>query len=343
MGLDSDARAKAEVACARASFGIHDACRLGILGVSGDDALDFLHRLTTNDFRSVEVGSGRDAVFVTAKGRILHHVLAYRTTSDELLVVNRGPGIAGIAAVLERFHFREKVEFTDRSADLAALLLVGPEARSAAERIFGIALGALGLHAHREIEGGGRGRVARTFPVAGGGYLLLVARAEAPALAERFVGLGAARLGAESWEHLRIAEGHPIPGAELTEEHNPLEANLRTAVHFAKGCYVGQEVIARLENYGKVSRCLARLAIGGDDVRASGDLLVDAGGRTVGAVTSVSPLAEDGSRPALGYVRSDSAAPGTELVAIPPGGAPDRSAGRVGVVGPAGFSSGTTS
>ena len=126
------------------------------------------------------------------------------------------------------------------------------------------------------------------------------------------VNAGAVPVGHHALEHARIEAGVPAPGAELNDRVNPLEAGLAEFVSFTKGCYVGQEVIARLDTYDKVQRRLVRLDA--PEGTAPGESLTS-GTRTAGWVTSVSGLPENGRSAALGYVRKAFIEPGTVLSA----------------------------
>ena len=109
-------------------------------------------------------------------------------------------------------------------------------------------------------------------------------------------------MDSESYEVFRISAGVPAHGPEFGEEVNPLEAGLWDAVSFTKGCYVGQEVVARLNTYEKVKRYLAMLSLEDGAIPDAGaPLTVD--GKDAGKLTSVSPVLISGRRPALGYVR----------------------------------------
>ncbi len=126
---------------------------------------------------------------------------------------------------------------------------------------------------------------------------------------------------ADEIETLRVLAGVPAYGHELTELFNPLELGLRSAVSFTKGCYVGQEVIARLDSYGKVQRELVSLDLRGStsEARVGDDLVV--AGESVGALTSISPLAFlDGRRRALAVLRRSPEARSTTLLLPSRGG-----------------------
>ena len=119
---------------------------------------------------------------------------------------------------------------------------------------------------------------------------------------------------------LRIEAGIPAPGHELTEQWNPLEAELRSAISFTKGCYTGQEVVARLNTYKKVQRTLRGLRLAGDEIPPPGSRLLAAGAEA-GLVTSAAFSPALGAPIALAYVALETSAPGTAVeVELEPGG-----------------------
>jgi folate-binding protein YgfZ len=158
--------------------------------------------------------------------------------------------------------------------------------------------------------------VVRTFPLAGDGFLLTVPAASAADL-RRAIHDGAGEPVVEAdqalLEILRVEAGLPAAGAELTEDHNPWEARLDDAISLSKGCYVGQEVVARLNTYQKVVRRLVRLAIPAPGRVAPGDP-VRAGSGVIGSVTSSVVIPDGTGRMlALGYVRGEDADAGTAV------------------------------
>jgi len=291
---------------------------------AGRDILDLLHRLSTQDLKDLTPGLGRATVLTTPKGRIVERLfilpLAARST---LLVGGRVPGTAQkVLAHLARFTFAEDTALADVTAATRQIVLLGPAARTTAAAaglpapaplactkvdLAGIEVSALGL------DGDG-----------GPGISLVVAAAAAPALwsalVTRLKPLGVRPAGDQALEARRVALGLPAPGAELTEEHNPLEAGLWNAVSFTKGCYVGQEVVARLRTYDKVSKHLVGLIVDGGAPPPPVGAALARDGRTVGTVTSSIPETAAARVVALAFVKRDAAGAGTRLtVASPPG------------------------
>lgn len=295
---------------------------LGRLLIAGKDAADLLHRLSTNAVKSLEEGEGRATVFTTNKGRILDLVTLHRLPGRFLahLAVER---VAALVAWIERYTFREEVRVEDLGASHRTGSIVGPRAAAVATRIAGAAAGALAPHGIISFTAGTHAAwLARTFPLAGDGYLV-TAPAEAWESVRRTVldesRGGVIEIDARVIEIMRIAAGLPAPGRELTEEFNPWEARLGDAIALDKGCYVGQEVIARLNTYKKVSKYLVRLAIAGDPPPAGA--AVRRGGETIGAVTSAVALPGGGGRSiGLAYVRDEDAVGGVGVTIDAPGG-----------------------
>ena len=134
------------------------------------------------------------------------------------------------------------------------------------------------------------------------------------AVSSALVGAGVMEMDVEAYEVFRVGAGVPVYGRELGEEVNPLEAGLWEAVSFTKGCYVGQEVVARLNTYEKVKRYLVKLSFEEGEMPETGATLT-VEGKEAGKITSVAPTAVSGRRAALGYVRKKYAEPGARLVA----------------------------
>ncbi len=284
---------------------------------TGKDALDLLHRLTTQDVRSLQPGTGSAAVFVTAKGRILDLVTLHRL-EDRLLCLTSPGRAQAVAAYVERYTFGEEVRIQQGGESHALLGLFGARAGERVADLFGAQASGRPLHHPIAVTlSGAPGILLRTFPLGGDSYLVFADAPDLPLLKqgilERIPGLPAA--DPVSLELLRIESGLPGPGRELTEDHNPWEACLDDAISLNKGCYVGQEVIARLNPYDKVARRLVRLRLDGD-VPQPGARLESQGGEPVGTLTSAA-AAPGGSRvAALGYVRNEALIEGATLAVI---------------------------
>lgn len=262
----------------------------GCLRISGPDTVIFLQRQSTNDVRRLAPGRSVLTVLTSSTGRILD-VLRLLQAGESLFALTL-PGYAEQTArfLKSRIFFMDKVSLEDESPAWYQCDLEGEPA--------GTVLGGLGVEPPGPDEvwsGEATGLPAGPLTaigqagIAGSGWRLLVPAAAGPALEAALVAAGAQRLDDATYTRLRIEAGHPAAGAELTEAHTPLEVGLGAAVSENKGCYTGQEVIARQLTYDKVTQHLAGLRLGAP--AAVGDP-VTAEGRTVGKVTSyvVSPM-----------------------------------------------------
>jgi tRNA-modifying protein YgfZ len=302
---------------AHAAVVLADRSDLGRIRFTGKDAADLLHRLSTNATKDLRSGSGVATVLTTNKGRILDLITLHRT-EGALFGLCAATRVLPILEWIERYTFREVVTAEDQTASHHTLGLHGPHAGAVVARLFGEEAAGLALHG---VAGASLGAVpvlvVRSFPLAGESFLLTVAAESAGALrtaVHEGAGEPVVEAGAAILEVLRVEAGLPAPDHELTEEHNPWEARLDDAISLTKGCYVGQEVVARLNTYKKVARTLVRIAIPGTAVTlATGDP-VRAGAETIGVVTSSVVIPDGAGRTlALGYVRSADATAGRSV------------------------------
>jgi len=291
------------------------------LFISGRDALDLMHRLSSNALTSLGVGEGAATVFTTNKGRILDLVTLHRLPEGQLALCGAGRA-ATIRDWIEKYTFREEVSVADWTGSHRTLGIYGPHAGRVVESLWGP--GAAGRPPHAivnvPIKDGGSALLVQGFPLGGDGYLITAPNGAIEALRRALLEVQVERpveAGPECLEVLRIEAGLPASGRELTDEYNPWEARLQDAVSLTKGCYVGQEVVARLHTYRKVSRQLVRITVpGGPEGAAHKDTvvpgaLIRSGALTLGAVTSSAAVPGGGGRVvALGYVRDEDAVSG---------------------------------
>lgn len=315
---DGAAAATAAWRAAHAGAILVDRPGLGRLSITGKDALDLLHRLSTNALKTLRPGEGAPTVFTTPKGRIIDLVTVHRL-EDRLLVLTGEGRAATLVAWIDRYTFREEIRVEDRSASHGTLGIFGAGAAAVVGRVFG-ADAVAPPHAPVPVGAAGANAVlVRTFPLAGDGFHLVAEAAAIPALRRHLLegapGLREAR--AADLEPLRIEAGMP-GGPELTGDHNPWEARLHDAISLDKGCYTGQEVIARLHTYNKVARCLVRMTIDRDAAPAApADLTVS--GEPAGRLTSAAVVPGQRRVIALGYVRDEDAVAGRTVAVSAPG------------------------
>src|SRR5215213_9276032 len=277
--------------------GLLDRSERGKLALTGPDAKEFLAGQVTNDIVGLEPGSGCYAALLTPKGKML---------GDELLLDTERAALQAVFDVIRRATLGFGVELHKRTLQRGLLSLVGPRAREIA--------GTTDLpateHAHEEATiAGAQVRVIATDV----GVDVLCLAEDTDAVRQALAGAGAERVSEATAELVRVERGRPRWGAELDEMTIPQEADLNDrAVSFTKGCYVGQETVARLRWKGKPNRHLRGLRLSAP-VPAGTPLLL--GEREVGVLTSVVSSPEHGPI-GLALVRRE-AEPGAQLTAGP--------------------------
>ncbi len=292
------ARAGAALRDARASFRLY---------MRGADHLDFLHRMTSNDFRNLQVGHGLEAVFIEHRARILDLATCYRGPDATALILSPASRSA-LPPWLDRFIFAEALELADRTDETAMFELVGPHAARLVAHALDADLAKLRDHQLLNPQVADGLWLART---AGPGLRTFGPPAAVEALWQCLAAAGARPIGAATWEILRVEQGLPLLGCELTQNYNPWEAGLGRAIHLDKGCYIGQEVIARLDTYDKIKQHLVGLRLSATELPPTGQPL-RTGVRQVGLITSAVHSPSLGPI-ALAYVRRSACAEGTAL------------------------------
>jgi folate-binding protein YgfZ len=314
--------AAAELECLRHGCALVDRSSLARILSRGTDTLGFLNRVSTADLRDLPPGSGMTTVLTSAKGRIVERLFVHHLAPGEVLLVGGSGTAVRTLEHLRRYIFREEMELSDLTAATCQLTLLGPRASEVLERrgwphpaAFGVvevkhegtSLQVLGQDG---LTGEGASIVA---PVQAAGALWDVLAADVRAAGGRPAG---------DWalESYRIERGLPASGHELTEEHNPLEAGLWEAVSFSKGCYVGQEVVARLRTYDKIARSLVALELPAGASLPQTPAPLFSEGREVGTLTSVVLPPGRPAATGLGYVKRREIVESLELQLGAPGG-----------------------
>ncbi|WP_245927248.1 YgfZ/GcvT domain-containing protein [Aphanothece hegewaldii] len=279
---------------------IYDRSYWGILELNGNDRSLFLHNQTTNQINFLKPGQGCDVVFVNSTGRTLDLATAYITEESILILVspNRHKFLMDW---MDRYIFpMDKVTVTDRSPELAIFTLLGSGCREFLEQ-FGISNildQPEASHELVELEGI-QTRIAVGTGLGLTGYTLILPIAKASSLWRKLTEKGASPMSDQTWEQLRISQGRPMPDQELTEDYNPLEAGLWRAISFNKGCYIGQETIARLNTYKGVKQRLWGLQLS-QSVEPLTPIFLE--GEKIGIVTSCIETLQGAI--GLGYIRT---------------------------------------
>lgn len=292
---------------------------LGIVQVSGKDREGLLHRLSTNEMRKMAVGESRVNIFTNAKGRIvdLFEMLAQE---DHYLLLTGSGRAATVCKWIDKYTFTEEVKSVDRTAGYAQLSLSGAQSAGRASEFFSCDLSSMPAgHFMKTLWHGAEILVHHPQAVSVA-RLNVIAPADAAAalwhaLLTRFI-----PVGFEVFEALRISRGIPAADHEIVEEFNPHEIGLLPFVNFEKGCYIGQEVIARLDSYQKVQRQLLGLLCDAAPEDLAG-AAVFAASQEVGKVTSAAHAITGQHAVGLAVIRRAFAQPETRVEVRTPRGA----------------------
>ena len=265
--------------------GVVDRSDRDVLAIPGADRLSWLHSITSQHLDRLPDGSASEALVLSPNGHVEHHLVLADLGGTTWADVEPGTG-AGVQAFLERMRFMLRVEPTLVTEQWAVISLVGPKGAEV--------LTAAGLpdpSAPYEARSLDSGFVRRMPPIGDGAPVvdLLVPRAELDAVAARLEAAGAGLAGFAAYEALRVEARRPRLGVDTDHRTIPNELPwLRTAVHLDKGCYRGQETVARVHNLGRPPRRLVLLHLDGvSEVLAEPGTPVLAGTREVGRVGSV--------------------------------------------------------
>ena len=286
----------------------------GLIEVTGAERLAYLNNLSTN--KLVDLAPGRAArafLLVPTKGRVLADFVACETGAATWLEC-QGGSAPTVLELLGKYYFGQDVAFADRSAEWRVLALVGPGAAAV------LAGGAREIppaeeKTHEESRIGDTAVRTLRWSDAGppGWHVWVPANAVEP-IRRTLVEAGAVPGSEEEWTLLQIESGIAAYGRELGEDGIPLEAPTEDAIDHAKGCYPGQEVIARLHVRGRPARHLKGLRIEGGDALPAGTVL-DAADKPGVATVTASAVSPSLGPIALAYVHREHCEPGTPLTA----------------------------
>lgn len=288
-----------------------DRSHWGRLQVSGQDRLNFLHNQSTNDFKRLKPEAGCDTVFVTSTARVIDLASAY-VTEDAVMLLVSPERREKLLSWLSRFiFFGDQVEVTDITDTTAAFSLVGPESGSVLKQLGAGKIIDAPDHSHCLIViGSVEVRVAVGSGLVGPGYTLITPANAAATIWLSLVEAGAVPLGECGWEQLRIQQGRPKPEHEITEDYNPLEAGIWQAISLDKGCYIGQETIARLNTYQGVKQQLWGVYLS-KPAEPGTIVLAEDGDTKVGILTSFTETSE--GLFGLAYIRTKAGSEGLKV------------------------------
>jgi hypothetical protein len=296
-----------EYHAAKSVAGLMNRSHWGRIELGGADRIAFLQRMTTNDCSKLVAGHGLQTVLTTPEAKIVELLTVY-AKADSLLCITHPQNTRKVFDWFKRnIFFRDKVKPVNITEWMVQLSVFGPRAHevigifaqqtapplpsfySQTVRVFDVDV-----------------LIARVPCVAGGGYDIIAPSEHEESIWDALVAIGSPLgllpMGALAFNALRVEASQPLYGYELTEEHNPLEARLNEAISFSKGCYTGQEVIARLDAYQKLKQALVGVRLLALPRRTL-PLPLKIDGLEVGQLTSAVCLPATDVALGLGYVR----------------------------------------
>ena len=276
---------------------------MGFLRVRGEDRVRWLNGMVTNSMQSLTPGEGCYNFFLSAQGRIQGDATAFVRT-DEILLETQKDRILPLAELLERFIIMDDVELAPH-ADFSGFLVAGPEAEQVLQS-FGIPTPRqLGMA--QTIWNDAALTVIHAYSPVVPRFELWTDAAHADALSLAIAG-NITHVSADELEQLRLLEGRPLYGVDIRDKELPQETSQTRALHFAKGCYLGQEIVERIRSRGAVHRSFGGFSLAGT-VPPVGAALFLAGApeKPIGEITSAGRVDHpDGALTlALGYIRRE--------------------------------------
>jgi folate-binding protein YgfZ len=280
---------------------------MGWIRVTGEDRVRWLNGMVTNSVQELKDGEGNYNFLLTVQGRIQGDSTIF-AEPDALLMETAASQVPGLMTLLDRFIIMDDVELADATGSQSGLLVAGPKAVSLLTQI--------GINVE-DLE------VLQKQTMPWNAVQINVLHNESPLiprfelwsdanvtqkLFEAFQNAGAVLCETQSLEWLRILEGTPLYGTDIRDRELPQETGQTRALHFSKGCYLGQEIVERIRSRGNVHRTFAAFRLDGELPVAGASLEAD--GKQIGELTSVAAIplpADDGTivQLALGYIRRE--------------------------------------
>lgn len=281
--------------------------------ICGADRAGFLHNMCTNEIKQLQSGEGCEAFLTNVQGKILGHVLIFCGPTSLTIETVRGQA-EGILSQLDRYIIREDVQLHDRSHQWGELLVAGREAADCLSKIISMTIPTRNL-AHISVQIEGIPALLCRVEVAGSDSFLISCLAADRQVVQRVLQQQGARVCDDQVvEMVRIEAGWPWYGVDISDNNLPQEVDRnQRAISFTKGCYLGQETVARIDALGHVNRTLRGVLFSGSAEVPTAGMELTHGDRAMGTVTSTAFSPRLGAPLAWACVRRESHEPGTEL------------------------------
>ena len=302
----------------RDGAGVIDLSSRGRTIVSGSEAVMFLNGLITNDMKTLSQHHWMPAAFPNVQGRLLAAVRVIRLNDKEsatFLLDTETSSQQSVLKAIERFTMAGDFHVTDVTSNTAMFSVQGREAIALGQLVLGDVVSDLPRDGVAETTFDGISiTVIRASHTAENGFDVMFDASYANAISQAFAKAGVIRVSDATFETLRIEAGVGLFGQDIDETNVITETNLDDAVSFTKGCYIGQEIIARIKYRGHVAKKLTGLLFDGKEPVAAGSKIKAPDGKEIGRITSstFSPALDRAI--SLGYIRHEQLTPGTDVV-----------------------------
>lgn len=304
---------RAEYRALRSGCGIFDYAWRVQIQATGEDRVRWFNGMVTNNVRDLAAGHGVYCFLLNPQGHILGDMYVFNLGESMQVETDASQG-GTLLEVFEKYIIMDDVELTPPVAR-NAVGVAGPKAAEVLERA-GFPAGGLASLEVRTLTGTDFDVTLIRLPHEAPAFEVLFAPGNAGKAWDRLVAAGAIPVGYEALELWRVSQGVPRYGQDIRPRDLPQETEQQHALHFTKGCYVGQEIVERIRSRGQVHRKLAGFVIEGPAPLPGAK--ISAGGKDVGEITSVASLPSANGRDttvALGYIRREAGAPGAVVEA----------------------------
>jgi folate-binding protein YgfZ len=305
---------RSEFEALRSGCGFYDLSSRVKIALTGGDRVRWLNGMVTNNIRDLAAGRGVYAFLLNPQGHILGDLYAYNR-GDSMIIDSDRSQSEKLLATFDHYIIMDDVEVANVSDKLTAMGLMGPKSREVL-RAAGFEMS--NLEPLQFVDLTWRNvsmTVVRRDSPGVESYEVWLAPDELTSVRDALTNAGATPVGTNALELLRIAAGIPRYGQDIRERDLPQETEQQRALHFSKGCYIGQEIVERIRSRGNVHRKFTGFEVEGALPAVGAKIQAD--GRDIGEITSVAslPLAGGERSVALGYMRRELAVPGKQFQA----------------------------
>lgn len=300
--------------------GLRDISHYGFIELKGSDALDYIHRISTNNIKDLQREKIANTIFTSEKGKIIDFSKLINFQDYQILVCNRA-NVQKVNSWLQKYVITDDVKIEETNGKYGLLELLGPQADSFATLISGNVVNILNPDTFKIVNTDGIIYfLMKVMAKDGKRRYWILANYENTEKLLKYINenkgvFDFSFVGEDSYDVYRVEKGIPAAPNEINMEYNPLELGLNSSIDFDKGCYIGQEVIARLDTYDKVKRHLVSFEFAEPLNFTENIILTDEKNLEAGVITSAANSVKLNKTIGLGFVNKLHANDGTVLYA----------------------------